>query len=128
MPDIRPALNPRIEDSQVDDMGCLLQTWLFFGMLHEFFGSEALASLFIVPKTTSKPPVITTKNLNRLLDRWIAEKRGLAESSIRHLLTCIEVAYQFSIPVRRTTQVSPAVFYSIAALNETLYKLSGSRG
>lgn len=65
------------------------QTWLYFGLLHEFFGDDYERGMFVQNDMVLVQPVITTQMLPTLLERWFdrtSQRRKRSNPKIRDLL------------------------------------------
>ena len=136
MPAGKPAssYNPRVNESLLEDLQTFLQTWFFFGMLHEFFGDKASPSQFLendrridsgleVDVRASRGN-LTTASLGPLIDEWAAAHQGLKTTDplFIHLAECTNRAWDICALIWRAQRDSiPLVhFWSIGSLVETL--------
>lgn len=92
------------------------QTWLYFGLLHEFFGDDYDRTMFISNDTLIVQPVVTTQNLPHLLERWF-ERTPLhskrPDTKIRNLLLDAE---RYSQPLDVLVPSARAISLSIKVL------------
>lgn len=92
------------------------QTWLYFGLLQDFFGDDYDRILFIRNDTVLTQPVITTQNLPHLLERWFdrtSHFRKLPDTKIRNLLLDAE---RYSQPLDVLVPSARAISLSIKVL------------
>ncbi|MCJ1266361.1 hypothetical protein MMC22_006244 [Lobaria immixta] len=92
------------------------QTWLYFGLLHEFFGDDYDRVLFVLNDTVTLQPVVTTQNLPRLLERWFDrtfQHRKTPDTKIRNLLLHAE---RYSQPLDTLVPSAKAISLSIKVL------------
>lgn len=92
------------------------QTWLYFGLLDEFFEDDYDRIMFIRNDTDLVQPVITTQNLPHLLERWFdrtSQRRKTPDSKIRDLLLDAE---RYSQPLDVLVPSAKAIALSIKVL------------
>lgn len=92
------------------------QTWLYFGLLHEFFGDDYDHEMFILNDTANVQPVVTTRNLPHLLERWFdrtSQHRKMPKTKTHDLLLDAE---RYSQPLDVLVPAAKAISLSIKVL------------
>lgn len=118
----------RLQDSAMQaELNALMQTWLFFGLLHEVFGDRAPASAFLTQDTETSQTLVTTINLPGIAQEWIPQHTDRDESErhelLEHLVICTQRTNDFMKQVRRQldkTSSCNMIMVTIAALGETM--------
>lgn len=113
----------RLHPTPASELEPFLQTWLFFGLLHEILGHLYSHEDFVRldDSNSSSTTVVSTSKLLALIDSWIhncAMTDSKARISYDHIAKCLWLA-------RTTLQAAPADFnpsqkYSIASVAELI--------
>lgn len=113
----------RLHPTPVSELESFLQTWLFFGLLHEILGERYDREDFVRHDESSSTPttVVSTAKLLALIDAWI---RGIAMTDSNDRLSYDHIGECLWL-VRTTLQAVPADFnssqrYSIASVAELI--------
>ena len=92
------------------------QTWLYFGLLHEFFGDDYDRKMFLLTDRVGVQPVVITQNLPHLLERWFdwtSQCKNKSDTKIRSLLLDAE---RYSQPLDVLVPSAKAISLSIKVL------------
>ena len=92
------------------------QTWLYFGLLHEFLGDDYDRTMFILNDAVIARPVVTTQNLPHVLERRLertALRRKFPDTQVRNLLLDAE---RYSQPIDVLVPSARAISLSIKVL------------
>lgn len=113
----------RLHPTPPSELEPFLQTWLFFGLLHEILGDRYSQGDFVRldESNSSSTTVVSTSKLLALIDTWIcsfAVTGSNSRISYDHIAKCLWLA-------RTTLQAAPADFnpsqkYSIASVAELI--------
>ncbi|KAK4498833.1 hypothetical protein PRZ48_009343 [Zasmidium cellare] len=115
--------NP-FDDREVEEF---LQTWLFFGMLHELLGKHGLYDVedYVEVKEDGKK-CLHTRNLMGRLRGWTESVQGWGEdekaTELKHLQTCLLLAREgnYFILADHHSKCTRAIVWSISTILETL--------
>ena len=98
---------------------CLLQTWLFFGLLAEVLGDLYDHSVFVTESSDTGERILSTKDLQFLLEKritWVATlERTVQKQLYEHVGKCIDITWK-----ARRSDLDPRVKYSIGAVAELI--------
>lgn len=115
-----------LEDSKYRDLEAFLQTWLFFGLVYEFFG-EARWQDFVETEGHAKC-YLTTIKLAEIAYQWAATYDGQSQTDqnklhLEHLISCIAKAHQTLDIATLVLQFRPSIIWSIGSIVERLTTL-----
>ena len=107
---LHPTPNNELED--------FFQTWLFFGLIHEFMGELCNSDTF-VRKLEDGTVVLSTSALPGIVDQWVASiKSGSSSLSYDHIAQCL---HRVSATLRAAGPAfDPNIKLSITSIGELL--------
>lgn len=92
------------------------QTWLYFGLLYEFFGTDFLKSMFVRNDTLNSQDVITTQNLPCMLKAWFDKTSQQTENSSAKIRALLLDAERYSKPLESLVPSARTISLSIKVL------------
>jgi hypothetical protein len=91
------------DGSNAYELSVVLQKWLFFGLITEFFGTAniSIETSDFVCRTTSDHQVITTALLNPLLQKWARNIQTLqSEQRTAAMMTVLESLHEAQVHLK----------------------------
>lgn len=92
------------------------QTWLYFGVLYEFFGSDFLRPMFIRDDIVNSQDVLTTQALPYLLKTWFNKTSQRTENSNAKIRALLLAAERYSEPLDSLVPSARVISLSIKVL------------
>lgn len=109
----------------LDEVESFLQTWLFFGSLHSFFGDSIKLDDFVT-RRKGKPTYIHTKNLEKAVSSLLRriQKHGVSGETIYNWQQALKLAQRVYDVIARTQEsfLHPMFAFSLGTL---IHFLSG---
>ena len=103
------------------EIQCILQTWLYFGLLSQVLGIPVPENEFVTTSPSGRR-LITTKQLPGYVKVWRDRVRGLAEEERRHYLSKVKSHLKEASHVLRDnqSQLDEVICLSMVILGSTL--------
>ena len=113
-------LHEIVSPTAKSELACFLQTWLFFGLLAEILGDLYDNDTFVTESSDTKEPILTTKDLQSLIEKRITciatLEKPVQKQLFEHAGKCIDITWK----ARRldNLDLDPRIQYSIGAIAE----------
>ena len=113
-------LHEIVSPTSKSELACFLQTWLFFGLLAETLGDLYDHDTFVTKSLDTKERILTTKDLQCLMEKriaWIATlEKAVQKQLFEHAGKCIDITWK----AQRLDimNLDPRIKYSIGAVAE----------
>ncbi|QIW98933.1 hypothetical protein AMS68_004451 [Peltaster fructicola] len=118
-----PRYDALLNQQEARDLEIFLQTWLFFGLLHEVFGDKAPADHFIVDGGHDGQALLSTLQLSNKIDEWIVQHYHLEERGkdlLEHLVQCILETNRMLKVLRNRLDCDRTLLLVLMSVAETL--------
>jgi len=118
-----PGHKAHLQSLSKHELEPFLQTWLFFGLIHEFFGShyDPEEYTFVVETDIKRAKFLSTSGLVEGLDIWVSRYQpSIIEprTTYDHLAECLCLAFATLEAVKET--LDPTLKLSLSSLGEIL--------
>ena len=84
----------RLHPTPNEEFEAFCQTWLFFGMIHEFLGNICTSADFLRPGIDGTSSIISTAQLPALVERWVTSVQdGSSSLAYEHVAQCLRLTH-----------------------------------
>ena len=109
-----------------DAFNSLIQTWLYFGLLHEFFGPRLQSQDFVL-NGASAHRLITTTALPGYCDDWLQDNLTSSPEAQRERITQLSKSIEFGVTLSNeldryfcSTDTISVIIFSVRVLTDSL--------